>query len=191
MGRMMDHLESKLIRDIEKHVQSCQADEMPFIRQTNTMKPVTTQDDIDPEFSDSLYARSLEDQPIISNYAESLITIMPEHTNSSTSKSDDDVDGGVFRMDEDQPSPIKEQRKKKPSQREKKGKRVVLEVVTDAGAVGTSRSGWVIKSDSAENKRSLREIMEEQPDISSTPPSSLGKVTLIHLFIVFMLILIA
>ncbi|KAI7884045.1 hypothetical protein K492DRAFT_158679 [Lichtheimia hyalospora FSU 10163] len=172
---MIDHLESKLIRDIEKHVRSCQADEMPFIRQINTMKPATTQDDNDPELSDSLYTRSLEDQPIISNYAESLITIMPEHTNSSTSKSDDDVDGGVFRMDEDQPSPIKEQRKKKSTPREKKGKRVALEVVTDAGAVGTSRSGWAVKSDSAENKRSLREIMEEQPDISSTPPSSLGK----------------
>lgn len=178
---MMDHLESKLIQDIEKHIRSCQADEMPFIRQTNMIEPATAQDDHDPEFSDSLYTQSLEDQPIISNYAESLITIMPEHANSSTSKSDDDVDGGVFRMDEDQRSPIKEQqRKKKSSQREKKGKRVALEVFTDTGAVGTSKAGWAVTSDSVENKRSLREIMEEQPDISSTPPSSLGKVTQLH-----------
>lgn len=180
---MMDHLDSKLIRDIEQHVRSCQADEMPFIRQANMIEPAaTTQDEYDPEFSDSLYTQSLEDQPIISNYAETLVTIMPEIATSSTSKSDDDVDGGVFRMDEEDqqqhsPPPVKEQRKKKQlSQREKKGKRVALEVFTEVGTT-TSKPGWSIASDSAENKRSLREIMEEQPDLSSTPPSSLGKVT--------------
>lgn len=193
--RGLEDLDQSIIKELEETVRRSQAMDMPYIRQPGIPFESTTKspDDEDLEFSCSLYTMSHEDQPVISNYAETLVTIMPSPVRSAE-KSGDSEDGMIFSMDEDDVISPKESK----TEEEKPAMTDLHEygnTKPSTSPAGTSRQGWAIPltaAGSAEyvvrrvrgqvalrlnmlchrSKPSLRDILGEQ---LATPPGSSGQ----------------
>ncbi|KAI8139555.1 hypothetical protein BJV82DRAFT_563737 [Fennellomyces sp. T-0311] len=186
---MLDTIDSSILQELELHVRYNQALQSPSVRSImlSSPAPITGEEDQDEEFESSLHTLSREDAPIVSNYYETLVTVLPETPASPlTPKSEEDE--GVFAMDEDQ-----QRSKKKPSSKYlpadgKNQQQASASSSTGSTTGGSTWHGWAptpaMSVGSYESKMPLREVLEQHPkpnELSSTPPSSWGKASPPHI----------
>ena len=137
MYSMLEGIDSEIIQELERYVRYRQAFELPSVRQImlSSPAPITGEDDADEEFESSLYTLLREETPIVSNYCEVLVTVLPETPASPlTPKSEED--DGVFAMDEDHQL----KGTSAASTKNKKNRKQQRSITNVAGDIGSSTS---------------------------------------------------